>query len=214
MADINTVLNDETWVERSLPAEDLTPEFSFVLSRTVYVGDPNSVEQLQSDVYNPPIAVPELAARDPLRPSAREVIDQESKLAAYYLEMIDRTGRKPDAYAVGYWLRLEFVSEALDQQIGFPWWDRVAEASSLFDWARTTDSGGEEFFDCDQGWFFRAGRMGQELHFQQGDLDTGDVYANLKVGRSGFLGRLDQAERDIGTVIERLGERLQIDPWS
>lgn len=102
MADINTVLNDETGVERSLPAEDLTPEFSFVLSRTVYVGDPNSVEQLQSDVYNPPIAVPELAARDPLRPSAREVIDQESKLAAYYLEMIDRTGRKPDAYAVGY----------------------------------------------------------------------------------------------------------------
>src|SRR5690606_7370335 len=66
MTDIETVLNDGTWVERSLPAEDLTPKFSFVLRRTVYMGDPNSVEQLQSDIYNPPITIPELAARDPL----------------------------------------------------------------------------------------------------------------------------------------------------
>lgn len=214
MTDINTVLNDETWVERSLPAEDLTPEFSFVLSPTVYVGDPNSVEQLQSDVYNPPIAAPELAARDPLRPSAREAIGQEAELAAYYLEIMDRTGRTPDADGVGYWLRLEFVSESLAQRIGFPWWDRVAEASSLFDWARATNAEDAEFFDCDQGWFFKAGRVGQELHFQQGDLDTGEIYANLKVGQADFLGRLDQAESDVRTVVQRLKERLQIDPWS
>jgi hypothetical protein len=214
MTDINVVLNDETWVERSLPAEDLTPEFGFLLSRTVYVGDPNSIEQIRSEVYNPPIAVPEMAARDPLRPSARDALGHEADLAAYYLEMMEKTGRKPDADGVGYWLYLEFVSKALDQRISFPWWDRVAEASNLFDWIRETKVEEAGFFDCDQGWFFKAERSGGTLYFQHGDLDTGEVYANVKVRQATFLDRLDRAEIDVRTVIQRLKERLQIDPWS
>ena len=142
MTDINDVLNDETWVERSLSAEDLTPEFSFLLGRTVYVGDPNSSEQFHCETYNLPIVLPELAARDPLRPSAREALGREADLAAYYFEIVEKTGRTPGADGVGFWLSLEFVSDVLDERIEFPWWDRISETSNLLDWIRVTDAAG------------------------------------------------------------------------
>ncbi|RYG86092.1 MAG: hypothetical protein EON59_10785 [Alphaproteobacteria bacterium] len=214
MTDINDVLNDETWVERSLSAEDLTPEFSFLLGRTVYVGDPNSSEQFHCETYNLPIVLPELAARDPLRPSAREALGREADLAAYYFEIMEKTGRTPGVDGVGFWLSLEFVSDALGERVEFPWWDRISETSNLLDWIRVTDAEDVGFFDCDQGWLFKAERRGGWLHFQHGDLDTGEMYANLKVDQVAFRGRLDQAESDVRTVVGRLKDRLQVDPWS
>lgn len=214
MVDINAVLNDETWVQRSRPATDLSPQFAFLLSRTVYVGDPNSAEQLRSDAYNLPIAIPELGARDPLRPYASEALGREAQLTAYYREMMERTGKRPGPGAVGYWLRLEFVSHELNEPISFPWWDRVCEAAELFAWLRTAKPGGSGFFDCDQGWLFKAERPNDLLHFQYGNLDTGEEYANLKTDRTAFLGQLDRAETEVRTVIQRLKEHLGIDPWS
>lgn len=214
MTDINTALNDEARVERSQQAEDLTPQFRFLLGRTVYVGDPNSSEEFHCEAYNLPIDLPELAARDPLRPTAREVLGREYELAAYYSERMEKTGRNPSADGVGFWLCLEFVSEALDVQIDFPWWDRISEASNLLDWIRATDAEDAGFFDCDQGWLFKAKRQSGSLHLFHGDLDTGEMYVNLKVDQAIFRGRLDRAERDVRTVVERLKARLLVDPWS
>jgi len=207
-------MDDPDWWKRSRAAEDLTPQFSFALHETVYVGRANSNEQLRDPAYQRPLRLPSLFAREPLRPTAHEVLGREAELATYYQEVMDQTGRKPDLNAVNYWLRLDFVSDSTGERVGFPWWDAVSETHLLFEWLRSsTDT--DEFFDCDQGWLFRAGKIDGRLHFQHGNVDNSEVeYANLHVERSSFLMRLDQAETDIQAVIVELKARLGIDPWS
>lgn len=206
-------LEDPNWESRSIGAEDLTPHFSFLLSRTAYVGDPNSAEQIRSGQYDRQLRLPELAARDPLRPRVAEVLGHEAELAEYYRQLRSVTGQGPRPDAVGYWLSLRFVSEQAGKEVGFPWWDRVSDAAPFCDWLRTA-ADGEDYFDADQGWMLRAVRKRERLHLQHSDLDTKQEFSNVSVGRETFLARLDTAELQARTVIAKLKRRLGIDPWS
>jgi hypothetical protein len=205
-------LDDPTWTSRSTAAEDLTPRFSFCLSKSVYVGDPNSSEQIHSGEYDRPLHLPSLAARDRLAPTAAEVIGREAELAAYYRQVMTIEGKRPASGAVGYWLRFDLVSATAGQGIGFPWWDRVADAAPFFEWLRTVDAG--EFFDADQGWMLTAAARAQHLHFQHSDLETQEEFANLSVDRAAFLDRLRVAEEEVRQVIAVLRTELGVDPWS
>lgn len=206
-------LDDPTWTSRSQVAEDLKPRFSFLLSRTVYVGDPNSSEQIQSGEFDRPLRLPSFAARDLLRPTAAEALGHEPELAGYYGQLMELTGRGPGPDAVGYWLSLGFVSESAGKEIGFPWWDRISEAAPFFNWLRTAGENAN-FHDADQGWQLRALRKGERLHFQHSDLDTEEEFANLSVDRGTFLNRLYAAEAETRTVVAALSEQLGVDPWS
>jgi hypothetical protein len=206
-------LDDPRWTSRSVPAEDLTPQFSFLLSRTVYVGGPNSSEQIQSGRYDRLVSTPSLGARDPLRPTAGEVRGHEGELATYYRHVMALKGERPRAGDVDYWLRLDFVSPTTGKAITFPWWDRVSDAARFRTWVRKTDAT-KEFFDADQGWMLRAAHKGQRFHVQHNDLDTGEEFANLSVGAAEFLNRFEVAEADVGHVIAALKKELGVDPWS
>jgi hypothetical protein len=206
-------LDDPTWITRSTAAEDLTPQFSFSLSRSVYVGDPNSSEQIQSGKYDRPLDLPSFGTRNTLRPTAREAIGHETELAAYYRQVMALKGASPRSGDVGYWLRLDFVSAVAGKEISFPWWDRVSDATPFLSWLRRADST-DEFFDADQGWMLRAAHKGDRLHIQHSDLDTEEEFANLSVDRAAFLGRLDAAEADFRRVIAALKGKLGVDPWS
>jgi hypothetical protein len=184
-----------------------------LLRRTVYVGDPNSSEQLQSGKYERALDLPALGARDPLRPTAAEVRGHEGALAAYYRQVMRLKAKRPKAGDVDYWLSLNFVSPTAGKDIGFPWWDRVSDAAPFLTWLRKIDAT-NEYFDADQGWTLRAAHKGQRLHVQQGDLDTGEEFANLSVQAPPFLNRLQVAEADVRSVIMALKGELGVDPWS
>jgi hypothetical protein len=206
-------LDDPTWTNCSVAAEDLTPQFSFALSRSVYVGDPNNAEQIHSGTFDRPLRLPSLDARDPLRPTAAEAIGREAELAAYFRQVMTLKGARPRPGDVGYWLQLEFVSAGDGKAIEFPWWDQVSDAGAFFAWLRDKDAT-DEFFDVDQGWMLRAAQKAGRLHIQHTDFDCGEEFANLSVERAVFLGRLDAAEADIRRVIAALKTELGVDPWS
>jgi hypothetical protein len=210
---IHTALDDPTWTTRSVAAEDLRPQFSFALSRSVYVGDPNSTEQIHSGTFDRPLRLPSLDARDPLRPTAAEAIGREAQLAAYYRQVMALKGARPRPGDVGYWLQLEFVSAAARKAIDFPWWDQVSDTGAFFAWLRQDDAT-DEFFDADQGWMLRAAHRAGRFHVQHTDVDGGEEFANLSVGRAAFLDRLNAAEADIRRVIAALKSELGVDPWS
>jgi hypothetical protein len=205
-------MDDPSWSLRSSEIEDLTPLFSFLLGRTVYVGDPNSAEQMRSGDYDRPLRLPDFGARDPLRPTADEVRGREPELAAYYRQVMELKGQ-PRSGEPGYWLSLDIVSETAQVRIPFPWWDRISDAAPFLAWLRTCQDGAA-FGDCDQGWFLRAERKGQRIHFLDGDLDTRDAVSNSSVSRSVFLDLLDTAESDVRAVIAALKAELGVDPWS
>jgi hypothetical protein len=206
-------LDDPNWTNRSVAAEDLAPQFSFSLNRTVYVGDPNSSEQFQSGKHDRSLSIPAVGAANPLRPTAAELRGHEKALAAYYREIMTLTGKRPSPGEVGYWLRLDFVSPAIGKEIAFPYWDRVSDAQPFLNWLRKIDAP-DEFFDADQGWILRAAHKGRRLHFQYADLDTGEEFANMSVTARTFLHRLQLAEADVRGVILGLTKVLGVDPWS
>jgi hypothetical protein len=206
-------MDDRTWTSRSKAAEDLRPQISFLLSRTAYVGDPNTSEQIHSGEHDRPLRLPSFAAREPMAPTVAEALGHEPELAAYYRQVMELTRHAPAPGAVGYWLGFGFVSEEAGSEIGFPWWDQISDAAPFFDWLRSADDNAD-FLDGDQGWMLRAARRGDRLYFLHGALDTDQEFANLSVGRGTFLSRLDAAESEARTVIAGLKRELGVDPWS
>lgn len=206
-------LDDPTWADRSAPADDLSPQFSFRLARSVYVGDPNSIAQIKDGRHDRPVHLPNWTVRDPLLPTAEEAEGREALLAGYYAEVMHLLGARPKPRDVGYWLRTAFVSPAAGKTIEFPWWDRISDSDMFVAWLKTT-RGDEDFFDADQGWILRARRRGERLHFQYADLDTLEEYANLRVDRAIFLTRLEDSTAQVRRVVAKLKARLSVDPWT
>ena len=206
-------LDDPTWTRCSKAAEDLRPQFTFLLRAAAYVGDPNSSEQIHSGQYDRPLRLPSFAAREPLAPTAAEALGHELELAGYYRQLMELTGPAPGPGALGYWLGLGFISEEAESEIAFPWWDQVSDAAPFFAWLRSADDDAD-FLDGDQGWMLRAARKGDRLHFQHSALETEEEFANLSVSRGAFLSRLDAAESEVRTVIAGLKRELGVDPWS
>ena len=101
------------------------------------------------------------------------------------------------------WLRWRLVSDATRLEIRFPWWDSLSDMAPFVDWLRTA-ADGEVFSDCDQGWTLQATRKGERFHLQDGDLDTGEEFANVSVDRRQLLDDLEIKEADIRRVIARL----------
>lgn len=205
-------LNDPSWTHGSVAVEDLTPQFSFLLSHTVYVGDPNSLTQMQSGEFDRPLSVPSLGAQNPLRPTAADAVGRESALAAYYRDVMTLKGTQPTSGEEDYWLRFDLVSRTVGKAIHFSYSDRVSDTKFLFAWLR--EGASEDYSDQDQGWMFKAGKRGERLHFQQSDPDTGEELANLSIDRITFLERLRVAEADVLRVVAALKMQLGVDPWS
>jgi hypothetical protein len=204
--------DDHEWTARSVQVDDLTPRIRFLLNRTVYTGDPNNSAQFKSAAFNPAISLPTFPRQDALRPTSSEVLGHEEELADYYRRVTELTQPRRPEY--NYWLRLSLESLSGSLEVGFPWWDRLADMSAFTTWLRTAPAG-TGYLDQDQGWMIRAFRTEGRLHFLNSDPDDHDrERSNISVGRLGFLQRLDQAERDAREVIGRLKTRLAMDPWS
>lgn len=208
------VPDDRSWLARSKPLTDLTPAIGFALRETVYTGDPNDGAQFKDPAFNPKIDLPTFPRRNALRATATEVRGHEDELAAYYRRIMDLTGPNPLARKSNYWLILKLESLTASVEIGFAWWDRLADMAEFFAWLRTAESG-RGFIDQDQGWMIRAFRDGERLHVLDSDPDDGDrEHANVSVDRATFLARLDETETAARDVITKLRDRLSIDPWS
>ena len=204
--------DDHEWTARSSSADDLTPRLRFLLKRTVYTGDPNDSTQFGNTAFNPPISLPTFARQDALRPTSSEALGHEDELADYYRRVTELTQPRRPEY--NYWLRLSLESPSRSLEVGFPWWDRLAEMSEFMTWLRTAPAGAS-YLDQDQGWMIRAFRTDERLYFLDSNPDDDDrERSNISVGRPDFLHRLEQAEHDARLVIAGLKSRLGMDPWS
>ncbi|MDQ0465150.1 hypothetical protein QO010_002934 [Caulobacter ginsengisoli] len=211
--DLNASMNDWTWVERSVEAEDLAPRFGFYLHEAIYVGDPNDEDAVLSGANDKPIALPTFARKRPTYPTAAEAEGHEAELAAYYRTVLAMTGQPAEDQEQNFWLDLGLYSEATQVEIPFVIWTRLSDMAPFSQWVVSGDDG-STFNDLDQGWQVKGKRIGGRIHLQHSGFDQGGEFANVSVSRVSLADRLATEEARMAKIIGRLRDLLGIDPWS
>lgn len=175
--ELNKLLNDWSWLERSIVAMDLAPVFRFQLAASA-PGAPD------------------------WRPTPAEIVGHEAEAAKRHGPVARVENGPPIAGQLLYPLALSFESADVGVAVPFPW-ETLQDMAGLFGWLRTAESG-SDWLDVDQGWLVKAAWRGDRLHFLHSGFDQGDEMANVSVDRVQFLQRLNVTENDAGRTLARL----------
>lgn len=205
--------DDVSWTQQSLPADDLSPRFSFILRRDVPLRTTPGRGVTSSAELRHELHLPAFPREEELRVTDEESVEHERDIAAYYRELISVSGIAPLSQAQNYWLRMSFRSSAKASEIDFPYWDRLSDMRPFLNWLADAENA-STFWDGDQGWMVQSARIGARLHLREGNLDDSAWRVNLVVHRTVFLARLAAAEARIQAAIRHLKAELGVDPWS
>lgn len=203
------------WIEKSRNIGSLNLEVCFQLQESFYIGDPNSLEQLQDEKYRELVELPSFQCVVPAMARTSEAIESTNELASYYKNIIEKSvvlGKPFNEIRQYFWLRLWLWNTEEDVHISFPWYDSLSEIQQFFSWLKGNPE--EPYIDIDQGWKIDAVVIGKNIHIRQIDPDCNEEYSNVSVPFEKFLQQASEVENRAQQIIRSLSKELGVDVWS
>lgn len=201
------------WLDRAEAVADPNVEIFFATQHTVYVGDPNDLDQIGDPRFEVPVPPPAIGDGTTISLSTRAVFGREEALAAHYRAVVEQatTVRKSfDDIRTHFWMRLGIRWK--DNDLSFPRYVTWKEMDNFLGWLLLAEDE-NDWWDADEEWELAAVRKGSRFYFRQ-DNGVGEPYVVVSMDREALLAKVRELRDRILAIIEVLTSLLGTDVWT